>query len=113
LDIQGATHFPSASHLLHRRLLPTAPAWCKLKLTRECTFLDHASATLVPGQWYQLKVVRDGDTGLIQVYLDEGQGYPETPTLEAVDSAYPDLRRLGWAMLGSGYDLYVDWIVAQ
>ena len=89
------------------------PAWGKLKLTREYTFLDHASVTLVPGQWYQLKVVRDGDTGLIQVYLDEGQGYPETPTLEAVDSAYPDLRRLGWAMLGSGYDLYVDWIVAQ
>ncbi|RLC69917.1 MAG: hypothetical protein DRI81_19820 [Chloroflexi bacterium] len=89
------------------------PAWGKLKLTREYTFLDHASVTLVPGQWYQLKVVRDGDTGLIQVYLDEGQGYPETPTLEAVDSAYPDLRRLGWAVLGSGYDLYVDWIVAQ
>ena len=89
------------------------PAWGKLKLTREYTFLDHASLTLVPGQWYQLEVVRDGDTGLIQVYLDEGQGYPETPTLEAVDSAYPDLRRLGWVVLGSGYDLYVDWIVVQ
>ncbi|MCD6553770.1 MAG: hypothetical protein J7M16_07160 [Anaerolineae bacterium] len=32
------------------------PAWRKLKLTREYTFLDQASVTLIPGQWYQLKV---------------------------------------------------------
>jgi len=56
--------------------------------------------------------VRDGGTGLIRVYLDEGQGYPETPTLEAVDSTYPDLRRLGWAAGGSGYALEVEWIIA-
>ena len=88
------------------------PAWGKLKLTREYTFLDQASVTLIPGQWYQLKVVRDGATGSIEVYLDQGQGYPETPTLEAVDSTYPDLRRLGWAAGGSGYALEVEWIIA-
>jgi len=32
------------------------PAWGKLKLTREYTFLDQASVALIPGQWYQLKV---------------------------------------------------------
>ena len=86
------------------------PAWRKLKLTREYTFLDHAPITLIPGQWYQLKVVRDGGTGLIRVYLDEGQGYPDTPTLQATDASYPELRRLGWTAGGSGYDFYVDWI---
>jgi len=88
------------------------PAWGKLKLTREYKFLDYASVTLIPGQWYQLKVVRNGATGSIEVYLDQGQGYPETPTLEAVDSTYPDLRRLGWAAGGSGYALEVEWIIA-
>ena len=86
------------------------PAWGKLKLTREYTFLDQASVTLIPGQWYQLKVVRDGATGSIEVYLDEGQGYPDTPTLQATDASYPELRRLGWTAGGSGFDFYVDWV---
>ena len=68
---------------------------------------------LVPGQWYQLKVVRDGTSGSIEVYLDEGQGYPETPTLQATDSNYPELWRLGWTAGGMGYDLYVDWVAAK
>ena len=89
------------------------PAWGKLKLTREYVFLDQASVTLNPVQWYQLKVVRDGGTGLIQVYLDQGQGYPDTPTLQATDASYPELRRLGWTAGGSGYDFYVDWIVVR
>ena len=88
------------------------PAWGKLKLTREYTFLDQASVTLIPGQWYQLKVVRDGATGSIEVYLDQGQGYPDTPTLQATDASYPELRRLGWTAGGSGFDFYVDWVTA-
>lgn len=51
-------------------------------------------------------------TGSIEVYLDEGQGYPATPTLQATDASYPELRRLGWAARVAGYNLYVDWIVA-
>ena len=88
------------------------PAWRKLKLTREYKFLDYASVTLIPGQWYQLKVVRNGATGSIEVYLDQGQGYPDTPTLQATDASYPELRRLGWTAGGSGFDFYVDWVTA-
>jgi hypothetical protein len=85
----------------------------QLTLTREYTPLDYTSVTLIPGQWYRIKVVRDGSTGLIQVYLDQGQGYPQTPTLEATDTTHPTLQRLGWGTTGNGYDLYVDWIAVQ
>ena len=63
-----------------------------------------------PTAWRTLKVVRDGSTGLIEVYADEGSGYPDTPLLQATDSTFPQLGRLGWWASGGPGDFYVDWV---
>ncbi|MCR4407941.1 MAG: hypothetical protein NUW24_13660 [Anaerolineae bacterium] len=63
-----------------------------------------------PTAWRTLKVVREASTGLIEVYADEGSGYPDTPLLQATDSTFPQLRRLGWWAGGGPGHFYVDWV---
>jgi len=63
-----------------------------------------------PTAWRKLKVVREASTGLIEVYADEGSGYPATPLLQATDSTFPQLGRLGWWAGGGPGHFYVDWV---
>jgi len=75
--------------------------------------LDTTSISLEPEAWYGLRVARDGETGLIQVYLDQGVGYGAEPILEAGDTTYPALGQMGWLARSRGYDFYVDWIAVR
>src|SRR4029078_5465704 len=54
--------------------------------------LDEAAIfpNLNSSQWYTFKIAKY-QSGLIQVYLDEGSGYNSVPLLEAIDSTYPAL----------------------
>lgn len=65
-------------------------------------------------QWYNFKIAKY-KSGLIQVYLDEGSGYPSIPVLEAIDSAYPALGHTGWQVDTQTFaeNFYVDWISAS
>lgn len=85
----------------------------RLSLVRHHRRLDTVSIRLQPDTWYGLQVVRDGETGLIQVYLDQGEGYGEDPILEASDTTYPMLGRLGWLVRSREGDFYVDWLVVR
>ncbi len=94
------------------------PADSQLLLVREeveadLAPLDTVSIHLDPKVWYGLRVVRDGETGLIQVYLDEGAGYGMEPILEAGDTTYPALEQVGWRVYSAKSDFYVDWIVVR
>jgi len=68
-----------------------------------------ASATVAPGvgEWRTLRVVRQSDGGL-EVGLDTGRGYPDTPQLQVVDLGVSALGRVGFGLVSSGYDLYGD-----
>ena len=44
---------------------------------------------------YKFKIARYG-SGLIQIYLDRGAGYGQTPLLEAIDTTYPKLGHFSW-----------------
>ena len=90
-----------------------APLQGQVLLYRDDVLLDSASIIPQLGQWYQVQVKRDGNGGGIAVYLDEGQGYPAQPLLEAVDTTYPALGRLGAGGNAQGFDLYNDWITAM
>ena len=85
----------------------------RLSLVRGNRQLDAVSIALEPEGWYGLRVVRDGETGLIQVYLDQGVGYGAEPILEASDTTYPALGQVGWLARSRGYDFYVDWIAVR
>ncbi|WP_347158079.1 CBM35 domain-containing protein [Pontibacter chitinilyticus] len=68
---------------------------------------------LKPNKWYKFRIARY-ESGLIQVYLDKGNGngYGKTPLLEAIDSTYSKLGHFGWRedTQTSPEDFYVDWI---
>ncbi len=87
-------------------------AW-RLSLLRESRSLAVVSISLTPEGQYGLRVVRDRGTGSIQIYLDQGGGYGTEPVLEANDTTYPTLGRLGWRARSKGSDFYVDWITVR
>jgi len=90
-----------------------APLQGQVLLYRDDVLLDSASIVPQLGRWYQVQVERDGVGGGIAIYLDEGQGYPTQPLLEAVDATYPALGRLGAGGNAQGFDLYTDWVTAM
>ncbi len=63
--------------------------------------------------YYKFKIARYS-SGLIQVYLDKGTGYSDTPLLEAIDLAYSKLGHTGWQVDTEAYaeSFYVDWFTA-
>ena len=65
---------------------------------------------LTPAEWYSFKIAHY-KSGLIQVYLDKGEGYPTTPFLEAIDSTYKIAGHVGWQIDTQTYPegFYVDW----
>ncbi|QMU28826.1 T9SS type A sorting domain-containing protein [Adhaeribacter radiodurans] len=69
---------------------------------------------LETSRWYKFKIARY-KSGLIQVYLDRGRGYPSIPTLEAIDTTYPQLGHFGWQIdtQTAAEDFFVDWIEAR
>ncbi|KAA6438294.1 T9SS type A sorting domain-containing protein [Dyadobacter flavalbus] len=64
-------------------------------------------------RWYKFKIARY-KSGLIQVYLDKGQGYSKWPVLETIDLTYKQLGHFGWKVSTqtAGKDFFVDWIGA-
>ncbi len=64
--------------------------------------------------WYRFKIVRTAD-GLIQVFIDEGEGYDQEPILEATDTTYNALGHFGWRVdtESAESDFFVDWIEAR
>ncbi len=69
---------------------------------------------LETSRWYKFKIARY-KSGLIQVYLDRGRGYPNVPTLEAIDTTYKQLGHFGWQIdtQTAAEDFFVDWIEAR
>ena len=68
---------------------------------------------LDPAAWYKFKIARY-KSGLIQVYIDRGSGYGNTPFLEAIDSAYLNAGHIGWQIDTETFaeSFYVDNISA-
>lgn len=60
----------------------------------DSALLDEADIDL-GGRTSRWRVVRDGANGLIQVFIDDGAGFPATPQLEAVDSTFGQLGSFG------------------
>ncbi len=76
--------------------------------------LAAADISLAPATFYDLRVVRDGASGLIQVYLDGGADGDVAAVLYATDTAQPSLGELGWVLNSEGsLNFYMDWIEAR
>ena len=75
--------------------------------------LDKAIINLDPAQPNRLRVARY-DSGLIQVYVADADGYPAVPTLEATSTTYLTLSRVSWgsATQSSGEAFFVDYLRA-
>ena len=60
---------------------------------------------------YTFKIARY-KSGLIQVYLNKGDGYGTTPLLETIDRSYSKAGHIGWQTDTQSYpeDFFVDWI---
>ena len=79
------------------------------------TLLDEAAVypSLSTNNWQKIKIAHY-KCGLIQVYIDKGNGYDSAPILETIDSTYKTLGHFGWQEDTQGYpeSFYVDWIAA-
>ncbi len=75
------------------------------------TVLASAPLTLSSTAYSSFKIVRDGGTGRIQVFVDQGSGYPAVPLLDAADQSYAYRGHTGWwrATESANYDFLVDW----
>lgn len=62
---------------------------------------------------YKFKIAKY-KSGLIQVYIDKGSGYEDTPFLEAIDSTYISAGHIGWQIDTETFaeSFYVDDILA-
>lgn len=69
---------------------------------------------LAVDRWYKFKIARY-KSGLIQVYVDRGTGYDSRPFLEAIDSSYLPMGKIGWRVDTETSDeaFFVDWISAR
>ncbi|MBC8120309.1 MAG: hypothetical protein H7Y22_00560 [Gemmatimonadaceae bacterium] len=66
-----------------------------------------------PESWYRLEIKRDGEQGLIRIYLAK-EGMAGTPLLEAVDNTSTALGHFGWGVeRESPGEVHVDWVVAR
>jgi hypothetical protein len=71
--------------------------------------LAEAMVALPPYTWHALRIVRDGVNGRMEVFLNEGASFGETPVLQAVDTTYLALGRVGWVVeIESPSNLYID-----
>jgi len=61
-------------------------------------------------QLYKFKIAKY-KSGLIQVFIDKGEGYSTVPVLEAIDSTYQQLGHFGWQedTQTAAESFYVDW----
>ncbi len=76
--------------------------------------LDDRIVDLDPTKAYRIKVAKY-ESGLIQVYLGDEDGYPDVPTLEAIDTTYPILGKVSWIATTqtAGEDFFVEFIQAE
>ncbi len=74
----------------------------------DLTVLDRKVINLNDEQLYRFQIARY-QNGLIEVYLDQGNGYPATPVLQAVDTTVAQLGHFGWGVYTqtAGADFYV------
>ncbi|MBD0260653.1 MAG: T9SS type A sorting domain-containing protein, partial [Cytophagales bacterium] len=78
------------------------------------TILSRSTATVLNSfVQYTFRIERY-PSGLIKVFLNDGNGYGTEPVLQAVDKTYPALGKFGWWVTteSSPYNFYVDWIEA-
>ncbi len=63
--------------------------------------------------WYTFKIARY-KSGLIQVYIDKGEGYDFMPLLESIDTTLNKAGHIGWQVDTQTFpeSFYVDWITA-
>lgn len=74
------------------------------------TTLAQATVSLSSSRYYIFRVVRNGVSGLTQVYIDQAT----TPVLSATDTSYPALGHFGWIRESQApSNFYVDWIEAR
>ena len=75
--------------------------------------LDDQVVDIDPARSYKLKVAKY-ENGLIQVFLGDENGFPEVPTLEAIDTTYATLGKVSWgnATQTAGEDFFVEYIKA-
>ncbi|MBV9790050.1 MAG: hypothetical protein JOZ51_17820 [Chloroflexi bacterium] len=72
--------------------------------------LAQATVSLSATRAYIFRVVRNGASGLTQVYIDQAT----TPVLSATDTSYPALGHFGWIRESQApSNFYVDWIEAR
>lgn len=76
--------------------------------------LDDQVLTLDPTKTYSFRIEKY-DNGLIQVYLGDENGFPDVPTLEAIDTTYATLGRVSWSVSTetAGEDFFVEYIRAE
>ena len=76
--------------------------------------LDDEVVEIDPSQPYTFKIAKYNN-GLIQVYLGDENGFPDVPTLEAIDTTYATLGRVSWgnATQTAGEDFFVEYIRAD
>jgi hypothetical protein len=74
------------------------------------TTLAQATVSLSASRYYIFRVVRNGVSGLTQVYIDQAT----TPVLSATDTSYAALGHFGWIRESQApSNFYVDWIEAR
>lgn len=63
--------------------------------------------------WYTFKIARY-KSGLIQVYVDKGEGYDAIPLLETIDTTFNTAGHIGWQVDTQTFpeNFFVDWITA-
>jgi hypothetical protein len=78
------------------------------------TILDDSSMVLNIANEYTFRIERTA-AGLIQVFLNDGNGYGTKPVLQAVDTTYPTLGHFGWRVDTETFaeDFFVEWIEAR
>ena len=75
--------------------------------------LDKQIVTIDADLSFRLRVVKY-ENGLIQVYLGGADGFPDLPTLEAIDTTYRTLGQVSWTNFTQsvGEDFFVDYVRA-
>ena len=76
--------------------------------------IDDEIVIIDPTKDYRFQVARYNN-GLIQIYLGDENGFPQEPTLEAIDTTYQTLGRVSWgnATQTAGEDFYIEYVTAK
>lgn len=76
--------------------------------------LDRKIMSLDPERAHRIRVAKY-ENGLIQVYVGDQNGFPDVPTLEAIDTTHPALSKVSWTTFTQsvGEEFFVEYIRAE